>query len=64
MRNEPRPGFDINGQYSEKQEMEWVLDTEGVKLLDVMSVDGVDHRRTTSNHVIEIFEVRPPFTPR
>jgi DNA-directed RNA polymerase II subunit RPB1 len=57
MRNEPRPGYDANGQYSEKQEMEWVLDTEGVKLLDVMSVDGVDYRRTTSNHVIEVFEV-------
>lgn len=57
MRQESRPGFDANGNYNEKNEIEWVLDTEGVKLLDVMSVDGVDHRRTTSNHIIEIFEV-------
>lgn len=38
------------------QDTEWVLDTEGTNLLDVMAVPEVDFTRTVSNNVIEIFE--------
>lgn len=36
---------------------EYLLDTEGVNLLEVMCKDGVDYTRTTSNHLIEVFSV-------
>lgn len=36
---------------------EWVLDTDGVNLIAVMSHESVDHTRTTSNDIVEIFEV-------
>eukprot|EP00180_Rhodochaete_pulchella_P001454 Plantae.Rhodophyta-Rhodochaete_pulchella.ctg227.p1 GENE.Plantae.Rhodophyta-Rhodochaete_pulchella.ctg227~~Plantae.Rhodophyta-Rhodochaete_pulchella.ctg227.p1 ORF type:complete len:1671 (-),score=231.97 Plantae.Rhodophyta-Rhodochaete_pulchella.ctg227:2291-6790(-) len=37
--------------------MEWVLDTEGVNLIAVMAHKDVDHTRTISNHVTEMFDV-------
>lgn len=40
-----------------KSREEWVLDTDGVNLLAVMSHEAVDHTRTTSNDIVEIFEV-------
>ncbi|KAL6551725.1 DNA-directed RNA polymerase II subunit rpb1 [Orobanche gracilis] len=40
-----------------KVENEWMLDTEGVNLLAVMCHEDVDHKRTTSNHLIEVIEV-------
>ncbi|KAG1671615.1 hypothetical protein FOA52_006846 [Chlamydomonas sp. UWO 241] len=40
-----------------KQDEEWLLDTEGVNLIEVLAFPGVDHTRTTSNHLIEIIEV-------
>jgi len=36
---------------------EWMLDTEGVNLLEVMNQEEVDFRRTTSNHLIEVIQV-------
>lgn len=36
---------------------EWVLDTDGVNLLGCMSHHAVDHTRTYSNDICEIFEV-------
>ena len=39
------------------QVKEWILDTEGVSLLQVMNQPEVDPSRTTSNHLIEMFEV-------
>lgn len=33
---------------------EWLLDTEGINLMDVMAYPDVDHTRTTSNHLMEI----------
>ncbi|KIK66076.1 hypothetical protein GYMLUDRAFT_38551 [Collybiopsis luxurians FD-317 M1] len=36
---------------------EWVLATEGVNLKTVMSIDGVDFRRTYSNDCVEILNV-------
>lgn len=36
---------------------EWVLDTEGVNLMEVMSHPDVDHTRTMSNDIIEVLSV-------
>jgi DNA-directed RNA polymerase II subunit RPB1 len=33
----------------------WVLDTLGTNLLDILALDFVDKTRTTSNHIIEIY---------
>ena len=33
----------------------WVLDTTGTNLLDILALDFVDKTRTTSNHIIEIY---------
>ena len=33
----------------------WVLDTAGSNLLDILALDFVDKTRTTSNHIIEIY---------
>ncbi|KAK9843436.1 hypothetical protein WJX81_002541 [Elliptochloris bilobata] len=38
-------------------ETEWMLDTEGVNLLEVLSHPEVDATRTVSNHLVEIIEV-------
>ena len=38
-------------------DQEWVLDTEGVNLLEVMCHPAVDHSRTVSNDVIEMLSV-------
>jgi DNA-directed RNA polymerase II subunit RPB1 len=35
----------------------WVLDTIGTNLLDVLGLDYIDPNRTTSNDIIEIYEV-------
>lgn len=40
-----------------KPENEWMLDTEGVNMLAVMTHDDVDATRTVSNHLIEVIEV-------
>lgn len=42
------------GYYTEN---EWILDTEGVNLLNVMCHPDVDYTRTVSNHLIEIIDV-------
>lgn len=44
-----------NGVYK-KQDI-WVLDTIGTNLLDVLSLDFIDNKRTTSNDIIEIYHV-------
>jgi DNA-directed RNA polymerase II subunit RPB1 len=36
---------------------EWMLDTDGVNLLQVMNHEDVDFARTTSNHLIEVIQV-------
>ena len=36
---------------------EWVLDTVGTNLMDLLSLDFVDSTRTTSNSIIEIYNV-------
>ena len=39
------------------QDKEWILQTEGSNLLEIMSQDGVDTSRTTTNDILEIFDV-------
>jgi DNA-directed RNA polymerase II subunit RPB1 len=55
IRNTTKPAFDGNDAYA--NETEWVLDTEGVNLLEVLNHPEVDHTRTQSNHLIETLEV-------
>lgn len=55
MRKEKRYLYDTAG--AKKEEEEWILDTEGTNLMRVLSVEGVDHRRTISNDVVEILRV-------
>lgn len=45
----------VSGVFKEHEE--WVLDTEGVNLAAVMAHEMVDHKRTMSNDVVEIFQV-------
>lgn len=56
MRKEPKKFFRGDGSY-DSSETEWLLETEGVNMLEVMSVEEVDHTRTVSNHVKEIYAV-------
>jgi DNA-directed RNA polymerase II subunit RPB1 len=44
-----------NGLYK-KQDI-WVLDTIGTNLLDVLGLDYIDNTRTTSNDIVEIYNV-------
>jgi DNA-directed RNA polymerase II subunit RPB1 len=46
---------DASGEYAQSQE--WVLETDGVNLADVMGVSGVDAQRTYSNNFIEVLSV-------
>ncbi|KAK7024728.1 hypothetical protein R3P38DRAFT_3356041 [Favolaschia claudopus] len=48
-------GEDGNIGWNSRQE--WVLETHGSNLKTVMSIDGVDWRRTYSNSCVEIFQV-------
>ncbi|KAJ6451309.1 DNA-directed RNA polymerase II, subunit 1 [Mycena sanguinolenta] len=46
-----------DGRINVRKKEEWVLETEGVNLQTVMSIDGVDFKRTYSNSCVEIFNV-------
>jgi len=48
--------FDENGRYVEGRK-EWILDTDGIALLQVLSKNEVDHTRTISNDIVEIIQV-------
>ncbi|CAG8507263.1 425_t:CDS:2 [Diversispora eburnea] len=39
------------------KENEWMLETDGTNLLEVLNVENVDHRRSYSNNCVEIMEV-------
>ncbi len=56
MRSEKKSRFNPRGEYVNNEE-EWVLDTEGVNLLQVLAVDEVDFRTTVSNSIVENFKV-------
>ncbi len=46
---------EIDMKYIKKEE--WVLDTVGTNLLEILSLDFIDTSRTTSNDIIEIYKV-------
>lgn len=48
---------EINRVVIQKEGDEYVLYTEGTALAKTLEIDGVDHTRTKSNHIKEIFEV-------
>ena len=54
MRTSRDKGIMEDGQFVRKEE--WVLDTDGVNLIQVMNYPGVDPTRTTSNDIYEINE--------
>lgn len=49
-----RPVVTATGEYEIKPE--WFIETEGINLIQVMAMDGVDANRTYSNHVYEVYE--------
>lgn len=55
LRKESKTIWNVNG--TKAFEDEWVLDTEGVNLMQVLSCPEVDSRRTTSNDIVEVIEV-------
>jgi DNA-directed RNA polymerase II subunit RPB1 len=46
---------DVTGEFQTR--MEWVLETDGINLSQVMMTDGVDTQRTYSNSFVEILSV-------
>lgn len=46
-----------DGEFKALQE--WILETDGVSLMRVLSEKDVDPVRTTSNDIVEIFTVSP-----
>lgn len=50
----PNPQDSLLGYERRK---EWLLDSEGINLAEVLQADNVDATRTLSNHVVEMFEV-------
>jgi len=48
--------FDSNGKYT-KDRKEWILETDGINLVDVFQLPEVDTNRTLSNHIFEIYDV-------
>ncbi|KAK1443083.1 beta and beta-prime subunits of DNA dependent RNA-polymerase [Babesia gibsoni] len=56
MREEARTRYnETNGKF--ERVSQWVLDTDGCNLKDVLSIPGVDAHRTISNELSEIFDV-------
>ncbi|KAK9384066.1 DNA-directed RNA polymerase II subunit RPB1 [Kockiozyma suomiensis] len=43
------------GEYQKQKE--WVLETDGVNLAEVIAVDGVDYKRTYTNSFVEVLSV-------
>ena len=56
LREAKKTTFDeLKGEFV--NDTEWVLDTEGVNLIEVMTHPDVDHTRTVSNDIIEVVNV-------
>eukprot|EP01114_Cavostelium_apophysatum_P013538 TRINITY_DN32_c0_g1_i1.p1 TRINITY_DN32_c0_g1~~TRINITY_DN32_c0_g1_i1.p1 ORF type:complete len:1763 (-),score=484.60 TRINITY_DN32_c0_g1_i1:80-5368(-) len=53
---EKKDTFDEDGRYVEDSK-EWILETEGIALLDVLSYQEVDQTRTSSNDIVEVIQV-------
>tara|TARA_B110000261_G_scaffold164424_2_gene213906 strand:- start:1563 stop:7613 length:6051 start_codon:yes stop_codon:yes gene_type:complete len=46
---------EIDSKFNKKEE--WVLDTVGSNLLDILALDFIDSTRTTTNDIIEIYNI-------
>lgn len=58
IREAKKTTLDYSGTLPEyKQEKEWLLDTEGINLKQVMRFEGVDHTRVFSNDLNEVMQV-------
>ena len=55
MRKEKYQYFDEKGVFVDKDE--WMLETEGVDMMAVMSIPEVEHSRCMSNSLVETFQV-------
>jgi DNA-directed RNA polymerase II subunit RPB1 len=40
-----------------KSEEEWILDTDGINMLEMMNVDNVDQNRIVSNDIYEVYDM-------
>lgn len=47
----------INSIFYRKDKEGWVVDTQGTNLLDILNLDFVDHCRTISNNIWEIYNI-------
>eukprot|EP00210_Caulerpa_lentillifera_P004539 g4331.t1 len=56
IREEASKTFDVESGVF-KMSTEYLLDTEGVNLMEVMCQEGVDYTRTVSNHLLEVLDV-------
>jgi DNA-directed RNA polymerase II subunit RPB1 len=54
---ESRKVLQEDGTLQEEAQKEWILETDGINLKAIMSIDGVDFKRTYSNSCVEIFDV-------
>ncbi|KAJ7822861.1 hypothetical protein B0H13DRAFT_2291364 [Mycena leptocephala] len=52
-----KASFEDDRSINMRNQMEWVLETEGINLKAVIGMDGVDYKRTYSNSCVEIFNV-------
>jgi len=54
-----RKVFEVNndGQISKLKNDEFVLDSEGANLKDIMNIDDIDYTRCTSNDIFEVKNV-------
>ncbi|KAJ3006426.1 DNA-directed RNA polymerase II subunit rpb1, partial [Thoreauomyces humboldtii] len=52
-----RPSFEADGKLNAAGEKECFLETDGTALAAVLPYEGVDHRRTYSNFIVETAEV-------
>ena len=54
MNKTDKKGFDSDGNLL-KDQKEWMLQTDGSNLLDILGLQEIDSRRTESNHIYEIY---------
>jgi DNA-directed RNA polymerase beta' subunit len=47
----------FNQKEGHSKKDQWIVETEGSNLLNSIEIEGIDHTRTISNSVIEIFEI-------
>ncbi|KAH9075609.1 beta and beta-prime subunits of DNA dependent RNA-polymerase [Lactarius deliciosus] len=52
-----KDGTIVTGKSGDVVHTEWVLETDGTNLTQVMCLDGVDFTRTYSNNCVEVFNV-------